>query len=389
VPRRFSEVRAVWVVRGSLTRADRIRALVDRAERAGINTLIVQVRGRGDAYYSGSPEPRAEALADAPPGFDPLGLVIEEAHGRGIAVHAWVNTFLVASASALPVDPGHLARARPDLLAVPRELAGALYHADPYAPAYVEALRRHADANRATVEGLYASPAHPEVRNRVYEIWMRLATRYPLDGIHFDYVRYPGPSYDYSRASLDAFRRWASDGVAPDRRGRLDAAARSDPLAWVDALPEEWAEFRRAQVTLLVERVYRGVKATRPDLVVSAAVFADAVDAYRGRFQDWKGWLDAGIVDVVAPMAYTPHDPTFRRQVREAVEAAGDPRRVWAGVGAHRNGVEGTVRKIAIAREVGAGGVSLFSYDWMVGEGSEVAGGPFLQEVGRRSFRRR
>jgi len=73
------EVRALWVVRTTLTHPDSIRAMVDRAHRAGFNTLIVQVRGRGDAYYLCRWEARHETVVSQGPAFDPLGLVIREA----------------------------------------------------------------------------------------------------------------------------------------------------------------------------------------------------------------------------------------------------------------------------------------------------------------------
>ncbi|MDH5642960.1 MAG: hypothetical protein OEY63_02075, partial [Gemmatimonadota bacterium] len=81
-----NEVRALWVVRQTLTHPDSIIAMVSRADQAGFNTLIVQVRGRGDAYYDGGWEPRAESLDSLD--FDPLELTIREAHLRGLEVHA-------------------------------------------------------------------------------------------------------------------------------------------------------------------------------------------------------------------------------------------------------------------------------------------------------------
>lgn len=385
VPARFREVRALWVVRSTLTSPDRIRTMVERAHGAGFNTLVVQVRGRGDAYYASELEPRADALAAQPATFDPLALVLEEAHARGMAVHAWLNAHLVADARVTPGDRGHVVRARPDLLAVPRELSAGLYATDPYDPSYVEALRRHAWENRARVEGLYTNPSHPDVHDRIRDVWVDVVRRYPVDGVHFDYARYPHPTYDYSRPSLEAFVRWARPRVGSRALGVATADHRN-PLAWVEAFPEEWDRFRREQITSLVARVYRDVKAVRPDVVVSAAVFADRIDAYGARYQDWGGWLDEGIVDVVAPMAYSPDDRAFRRHVAAAVEAAGDARRVWAGIGAYLTGFDGTVRKIGIAREVGATGVVLFSYDWIVAEGDGPGDVTFLDGVGRSSF---
>src|SRR5205814_2831063 len=91
-----NEVRALWVVRTSLTSAESITELVRRAKEADFTDLIVQVRGRGDAYYTSRWEPRAAELAGTGKDFDPLALVIEQAHAAGIRVHAWINTFLIA-----------------------------------------------------------------------------------------------------------------------------------------------------------------------------------------------------------------------------------------------------------------------------------------------------
>jgi uncharacterized lipoprotein YddW (UPF0748 family) len=138
----------------------------------------------------------------------------------------------------------------------------------------------------------------------------------------------------------------------------------------------------------LVERVYHGVKKRHPEIVVSAAVFANAEDAYRSRFQDWPRWLADGIVDAVAPMAYTPDNDPFREQIRFAADVVGG-RRVWAGIGVYRNTFQGTLDKIQIARDLGARGVVLFSYDWAVAEGESDGETSFLDRVGERMFRGR
>jgi len=373
------------VVRTTLSTPDGVRAMVAEAEAGGFNTLLVQVRGRGDAYYASRWEPPAEGLSDQP-SFDPLALVIREAHQRGMAVHAWVNTYLVWSGPTLPRSPRHMVNAHPDWLAVPRSLARDLWDVDPAEPRFADALLRYAAQNPQTVEGMFSSPSDPGVQERVYDVWMDLAERYELDGIHFDYVRFPSAEYDYSRGALDRFRAWVRPRLTPARWSGLDEAYRRDPFAFTDALPGPWGEFRRAQVTDLVERVYHGVKARRPDMLVSAAVFSDVDDAYRSRFQDWRRWLDEGFVDVVVPMAYTPRNALFQAQVREAAVSAGRQDRIWAGIGAYLNGYDGTLDKIDIARREGAGGVVLFSYDWASTEGSPTGSVPFLERIGRARF---
>lgn len=115
-----NEVRALCVVRNTLTSPERIRAMVEHARAAGFNTLIVQVRGRGDAYYRSRWEPRATTLKDQPANFDPLAVTLSEAKRRNLRVHAWINTSLLANLDELPTDPAHVYNAHPDWLAVPR-----------------------------------------------------------------------------------------------------------------------------------------------------------------------------------------------------------------------------------------------------------------------------
>src|SRR5829696_8767765 len=90
------EIRALWVTRSSLTSAAAIATLVTTAHQQGFNTLLVQVRGRGDAYFRSTLEPRAADLARQPAVFDPLATVLAEARERRIRVHAWVSLNLVS-----------------------------------------------------------------------------------------------------------------------------------------------------------------------------------------------------------------------------------------------------------------------------------------------------
>src|ERR1051325_6529853 len=84
------EVRALWVVRTTLTSPSEIATMVASAKSNGFNTLLVQIRGRGDAYYQGGIEPRPAAL-DGQASFDPLATVIARAHESGLRVHAWLK----------------------------------------------------------------------------------------------------------------------------------------------------------------------------------------------------------------------------------------------------------------------------------------------------------
>ena len=382
---RFDEVRALWVIRTALDSPDAVREMVAEAAGSGFNTLLVQVRGRGDALYASSLEPRAEHLIDDQT-FDPLQLVIEEAHPRGLAVHAWVNTYLVWGPVAPPRSPRHLVNANPEWLAVPRSLGLELHGRHPRDPRYLRRLTEHAWANRKSFEGLFASPSHPGVQARVQAVWLELATNYDLQGIHFDYVRLPSPQFDYSRGTLDRFRAWVRPHLSSGRYADLVRASTSDPYAMADALGDLWDQFRRGQVTALVRRIYRSVKEVRPDLIVSAALVPDPKEARVKRYQSWWSWLADGLLDVAVPMAYTTDHEQFDAWVEEARVSAGARERVWVGVGAYKNSVTETLQQIDAARDREVGGVVVFAYDSASSTPAQPGAPKPLQQIGREAF---
>ncbi len=118
-----TETRALWVLRTSLSSPESIATLVRTAREHGFNTLLVQVRGRGDAYYNGGVEARAAELLRQPPTFDPLQAVLTAAHDAGLRVHAWVNVNFVSSAVDIPTATTHVVHRHPEWLMVPRDLA--------------------------------------------------------------------------------------------------------------------------------------------------------------------------------------------------------------------------------------------------------------------------
>lgn len=378
-----AEVRALWVLRTSLTTPERIRTLVDSAREHGFNTLLVQVRGRGDAYFRGGVEPVATDLHRQTDRFDPLAAVLEASRAAGLRVHAWVNVNLVSSAVELPTAREHIVNRRPSWLMVPRDLAQELASIDPSSPAYVGKLARWTRAQSTEVEGLYTSPIVPEAAAHVEAVVRDLASRYAVDGVHFDYARYPNDRFDYSREAIAEFRTYVRPRLSDSVRRTLDAADTDDRLAYPDGLPADWREFRTARMTALMKRLGAAVKAARPDALVTAATAPDLREAAARRLQDWSAWLADGIIDAVCPMAYTQEPSRFAEQISQAREAAAG-RLLWAGIGAYRLAPAQTIEHIQTARKLGADGVILFSFDSITNP--RLAPPDYLALVGRGAF---
>ncbi len=375
------ETRALWVTRTTLSSPDAIRQMVRAAGAGGFNTLLVQVRGRGDSYYASTLEPRASELS-AKPAFDPLATVLDDAHAAGLKVHAWVAVNLVSSSVSLPASREHVIYRAPEWLMVPRELAAEMKKVDVRSPAYLGRLARWTRAHASEVEGLYTSPVHPGAQAHVAAVIGELVQKYAVDGVHLDYLRFPNESFDYSPSAIELFKTTILPGLTEQER--RDATAREvlDPAAYPNLFAERWDEFRRSGLTELVVKVRTAVKAARPGTIVSAAVVPDARQAAMSRLQDWRAWLDQSLLDVLCPMAYTTDEGMFQQQVSAARDYAGNVP-VWAGIGAYHLTQLQTVQHIAAARKLGANGIILFSYDALTAPPNSVGS---LSELGRAAF---
>jgi len=106
------EQRYLWVVRNSLTSKSSINQMINFATLNRFNHILVQVRGRGDAYYNSMIVPKSQLINDA--NFDPLAYLIPRAKEKGIHVHAWVNTYLLWSSRSKPVQDDHLFYSHPE-----------------------------------------------------------------------------------------------------------------------------------------------------------------------------------------------------------------------------------------------------------------------------------
>jgi uncharacterized lipoprotein YddW (UPF0748 family) len=338
------ELRGLWVVRTALVSPQAVDRVVDEAAEGGFNALFVQVRGRGDAFYRSRLVSRSVLLERQPREFDPFARLLARARARNIQVHAWVNVLLVAHFGQ-PLPHGHVLEKHPEWAMVPKSAATAALVASGKRRLrmIMEAGRREGD-----VEGYYLSPSIPAVGDHLERVVREIVEDYAVDGLHLDFIRYPGPTFDYSRAALEGFRRVDGTGDL------LDGPTRS---------PAAWDAYRRDVLTALAGRLADAARAERPGIVVSAAVTPDEAQAVSHKFQDWPRWLATGLLSALCPMTYTPDNRLFQLQLEQARELTKGVQPVWAGIGAYRLDLGGVVEKVTLAREAGARGVVIFSHE--------------------------
>lgn len=289
--------RTMLLGRDQLESADSVRRAVSAAAAEGFGAVM--------APLSLAPEEPSAG------GFDPIAETLERARQANLAVYASLDLVRANDADEIPVAREHVLYQHPDWLMVPRELAVEMLSVDLRSPEYVGRLTRWTRANAGRVDALYVSPLHPEAVSYVAGQVAAVLRRYAVAGVHLAGVSFPDTGFDYSARALDLFRERLRRGLDAAGRSRMDRIEAIDPFAYPEEYPEQWREFRQAALTALVASVRAAVREARPGAMVSADVTPDAATALREHLQDWRHWLDRGIVDAVASIDETSRSVVF------------------------------------------------------------------------------
>ena len=272
------EVRATWITTlGGLDwpsykanspqsiklQKEELCTILDKLKAAHFNTILFQTRLRGDVIYPSQFETFSECLTGRTgknPGYDPLQFAIEECHKRGMDLHAWVVTIPVGSKRQVKLlGKQSIVAKRPSIC---KQFNG----------------------------NWYLDPGHPETVNYLSKIVREIVTRYDIDGLHFDYIRYPEHGKNFP--DMSNYKRYG----------------RKKPL-------NQW---RRENISRIVRHLYAEIKAIKPWVIVSSSPVGKFNDtrrytsqgwnAYEEVYQDAQGWLKEGIHDALFPMMYFRHN---------------------------------------------------------------------------------
>lgn len=274
-------VRGLWVDAfgpGLKTRAQ-VRQTVEDAVNLGVNALFVQAIRRGDCLCLSSTLP-VITDADLEKNFDPLAVITELAHARGLRVIAWASVTGVSNTVAPNSSPRHVTRAHG-----PQSGAASW-------------MARRPDGSWLEGKDGWLDAGIPEAAEYMAAGVVSLVRNYPVDGVQLDRIRYPdGGVWGYDPKVL--------------ARYRAETGARGTP-AGNDA---RWQNWKRDQITGLVRRITLEIKTLRPDAWISAATItyvrppADRAAFRRTRtylevMQDWPTWMQEGLLDLNVLMNY-------------------------------------------------------------------------------------
>jgi len=309
VKRNFSG--AVWVVRHTISTREKIDNLLDSVKDTDIKNIFVQVRGRGDAYYSSSIEPRA---FDVPENFDPLAYIIHATRKTDIKIHAWVNISFILNAKNYPPSENHILSKHPDW--VTYDVKGR-----PISDYSEKELRQN------LLEGYFLDPALPEVKEYLNSIIIDILQKYKVDGLHYDFIRYPYSGYSpYYKKDLSDF------GYNPRVMKAFIEKFGFDPRQQISEEQKSiFDQFREEQITEIVKRNTVSAKDINPELIVSAAVMPRYDWGKRVYFQNWPEWLKNNYIDIACMMSYTQRSKTFKNYIDYALKT-GMKDRIFMGI---------------------------------------------------------
>ncbi|MCF7732204.1 MAG: family 10 glycosylhydrolase [Akkermansiaceae bacterium] len=295
-------------------------AAIQRLAENGFTAILPNLLWGGVAFYQSKVLPVSPAVAER---GDQIAKCLAACKKHGLQVHVWKVNWNLGDA--------------------PREFA--------------EKMRSEGRLQVSSLgkEEPWLCPSHPANQQLEIDAMVEVARNYDVDGIHFDYIRYPDGDHCYcagckqrfEQASHLTFGQWPQ-AVLTQGPARL-----------------AWLEWRRDNITRVVKAVSEQVRAAKPKVKLSAAVFRNWPSDRDSVGQDWKLWCDRGYLDFVCPMDYTESDAQFGNWVKSQQEWAGKVP-CYPGIGASATpvnmGADRVIGQIQLARQHGTRGFVIFNY---------------------------
>lgn len=320
VSSKANEMRAAWCHSafgiGGLT----WDAALAGMRQSGLNAIFPNMLWAGRAYYPSKLLPVDESVAKQ---GDPIANCLEAARKNGLKMHVWKVNWNLLNA---PTDFLNKMRAEN---------------------------RTQKDPNGKDVDWL--CPSHPLNFQLEHDSMMEVVKNYAVDGIHFDYIRYPGSEGCYCGGCKERFEEIAGAKIS------------NWPWDVINGpLKAKYRAFRRANISKLVRAVSRDAREARPGIQLSAAVFADWPVCRDTVGQDWVAWVKDGTLDFVCPMNYTSSATQYEQFVKNQFGAMGASSAFRPGIGATLDSTmtpDQVVRQITLGRKHGSSGFILFNLD--------------------------
>lgn len=326
------ETRAVWVttnfqldwppkVYDPEEQKQALIKIFDKIKELKLNTVYFQVRSNGTVLFNSSYEDYPYYLTgsfDEDPTYDPLQFAVQEAHKRGLQIHAWVNVMrCYASVSSIDLEnPLNLYQKKPEWI-VKREVGD-------------------------KVQG-WLNPAIYDVRAYLIDLFAEIIEKYDVDGLHLDFMRYPGKDF----ADEETYVKSETD--------------------------KDLHQWRRENINKFLEIMYIRSKLIRDNIkigVTPIGIYKNQQDAsgmqgFYDVYQESEEWLKKEYIDYIVPQIYWDLDsnPKFDLLAQDWI-SRGNGRNVILGIAAYKSEVKNQLKElIKVSREKNSKGVAFFRYE--------------------------
>ena len=355
------ENRAMWY-RSTEKSDEEVRATLTKLKNLHVNALYLETWYEGTCPgfidVEGVKHSSANGNYDALEGFIRLG------HEMGIEIHAWVENFFVGFTASKNGPNGNadtftskMASLFADKLLIDKAGRNYFYY--------------HENASF-----VFMNPFDAECRAKIIEIYKELVTKYGIDGLHLDYIRFPELNYidgvsdfGYNEDIIAAFAK--ETGIVSDPHNFKSGS--SEQKAWID--------FRCSIITGFVKEVRDAILKINPDIWISAATYPNVDDAHDNIFQDVRTWVKNGWMDEVFSMSYGTDNEYVGSNAAAYASFCKNNCFYSTGVSAFSKTLPGNFAKqLTEVRTAGSDGVSVFSL-------ANIAPGNYQHEITEGAFR--
>lgn len=290
----------------------------------GFNAVFPNISWGATAYYRSSVLPVAPEVAGE---GDQLRECLDACRKHGIECHAWMICWNMGR------------RAPADFVARMKREGRLQVKSD------------------GTTDDQWLCPTHLDNRALLTRAAVEIAAGYAVQGIHFDYIRFPGANYCFCGGCRKLFEK---------KHGSPVARWPADVLAG-GKLRREWLDFRMEVITTFLAGAGTAARKARPDIRISAAVFPDWENDRDDIGQDWKSWCERRLVNAVCPMTYTPDLKEFAAQTAKQRQWSAGAK-LYSGIGASmwpsQDRMIRLTGQVEAARGARADGFMLFNYGY-------------------------
>ena len=279
------------MIRWEIPNEKSVIKVIQEAKKEGYNTIFVQTYARGEVIYPSKIFPQFEELRTKK---DLLAIIIQDAHKSDISVHIWINLFYAWSQAPFPKKNNHLRYLHPEWFLVDKNGKSMVDYSIP-------------ELKKKRLPGYFISPFADGLPDYFAKLIKEILNNYNIDGVQFDYARFPDKGFDYGKDIETTFMR----------KYYLKRSDPLEPFLGIGKISSLWEREKREKITKIISTLSNEIRKINPEIIISAACISDVNNAKRDYAQDWWRWIKEGIIDYAVPMAYSSNKDWLKRNLKK------------------------------------------------------------------------